>query len=65
MNKKIGLYIILGLIVGANFGIFFGPVLGNTSLAIALGALGSVFIGWFISAAVLENSKNKDKTNDQ
>ena len=50
MNKKFGLYIVLGLIVGANFGIFFGPVVGNTSLAIALGALGGVFIGWFTSA---------------
>lgn len=65
MNKKFGLYIILGLIVGANFGIFFGPALGNPSLSIALGALGGVFIGWFISVAVLEYSKNKDKTNDQ
>jgi hypothetical protein len=65
MNREFGLYIILGLIVGANFGIFFGPVLGNTPLAIALGALGGVFIGWFIAAAVLESTKGKDKTNDQ
>lgn len=65
MNKKFGLYIIFGLIVGANFGIFFGPAIGNTSLAIALGAMGGVFIGWFVSAAVLENSRNRDKTDDQ
>ena len=65
MNKKFGLYIVLGLIIGGNFGIFLGPAMGNTPLAIALGALGGLFIGWFIAAAVLENSKGKDKTNDQ
>ena len=65
MDKRLGLYIILGLILGAVFGIFFGPVVGNTALAMTLGALGGVFIAWFIAAAVIENSKGKSKTDDQ
>ena len=65
MNKKFGLYIVLGLILGAVFGNFFGPIVGNTALAMKLGALGGVFIGWFIAAAVIENSKGKSKASDQ
>ncbi len=57
MNKKFGLFILLGLLVGSTFGIFFGPVLENPLLGVGLGALGGVFIGWFIAAAVIENEK--------
>jgi hypothetical protein len=32
---------------------------------VKLGALGGVFIGWFIAAAVIENSKRKNKISDQ
>ena len=65
MDKRFGLYIVLGLILGAVFGIFFGPVVGNTAVAMKLGALGGVFIGWFIAAAVIENSKGKNNSSDQ
>ena len=65
MNKKYGLYIILGLIVGANFGILFAPVLENKALGIALGALGGVFVGWFVAAIIVERSKDKTKIDHQ
>ena len=65
MDRNFGLYIVLGLVIGAVFGVPFGPAIGNTTLAIALGAFGGVFVGWFIAAAVLEDSKGKSKTGDQ
>jgi uncharacterized protein YcfJ len=61
MDKKSAVYIVLGLVIGAVFGVSFGPAIGNATLAIALGAFGGVFVGWFIAAAVLENSKRKNK----
>ena len=57
MNKKFGLFILLGLFVGSTFGIFIGPVLGNPLLGVGIGALGGVFIGWFIATAAMENEK--------
>lgn len=65
MNKKYGLYMIWGLIVGADLGIFFGPAFQNTPLAIVLGALGNVFIIWFLVALVVERSKAENKTDNQ
>jgi len=57
MNKKFGLFILLGLLFGGTFGIFFGAPLENPLLGVEFGALGGVFIGWFIAAAVIENEK--------
>ncbi len=51
MDKKFGLYIVLGAIIGALFGTAFMPVIENDGLAIFGGALAGVFIGWFIAAA--------------
>jgi hypothetical protein len=63
MDKKFGLFILAGLLIGSTFGIFFGPVLENPLLGVGLGALGGVFIGWFVAAAFTE-SKNPS-TNSQ
>lgn len=52
MNNKFGLYVVLGLIVGAVFGASFIPVVENDLLAIVGGALAGVFIGWYIFAAM-------------
>jgi hypothetical protein len=65
MDEKSGVYIVLGLVIGAVFGVSLGPAIGNTFLAIALCAFGGAFVGWFIAAAVLENSKGKNKTGNQ
>ena len=59
MNNKFGLYVLLGLIVGALFGASFIPVVENDMLAIAGGALAGVFIGWFIFAAM--NMRKQDR----
>lgn len=59
MNKKFGLFILLGLAIGATFGMFIGAAIGNIPLGVAFGAIGGLFIGWFIFAAVLENEKSK------
>ncbi len=62
MNKKFGLFILLGLLIGGTFGTFFGAALENPFWGVALGALGGVFIGWFIAAAAMENKNiKKDK----
>ena len=55
MIKKYALYILIGMLIGAIFGTAFGPAIGNMKLATALGAVGGVFIGWFIAAAMREN----------
>ena len=65
MDKRFGPYIVLGLILGAVFGNFFGPIVGNTAHAMKLGALGGVFIGWFIAAVVIENSKGKIQASNK
>lgn len=52
MDRKFGLHILLGLIVGALLGVSFTPVIENDALAILGGALAGVFIGWFIAAAM-------------
>ncbi|MEO8356658.1 MAG: hypothetical protein ABI621_12140 [Chloroflexota bacterium] len=62
MTKQFGLFIVVGLAVGASFGVFLGAAIGNTPLGIgmgAMGALGGLFLGWFMAAAVVENQKSK------
>lgn len=51
MNKKKVSLIFVGVIIGALFGTAFGPAIENTPLATTLGALGGLFIGWFMVAA--------------
>ncbi|GAB4461762.1 MAG: hypothetical protein Kow0070_19860 [Anaerolineales bacterium] len=52
MDKKIAIILILGVLLGAVFGVSFTPVVQNDLLAIVGGALAGVFIGWFIAAAL-------------
>ena len=59
MDKKLGLYIVLGLVIGAVFGVALGKAIGNTILGIAFGALGGTFVGWFIAAAILKKGEGK------
>ena len=61
MNKKHALYILAGLVLGAIFGGALGSAIKNAPLATGLGAVGGVFLGWFITAVVreMENEKNE------
>jgi ABC-type uncharacterized transport system permease subunit len=59
MNKKFGIFILLGMLIGATFGVFLGAALENPLLGVSLGALVGVFLGWFIAAAVIENQNKK------
>ncbi len=63
MDRKFGYYIVVGLVIGGAFGLTLGAANGNTALGIGLGALGGVFIGWFVAAAALEirNRRKEDK----
>lgn len=56
MDKKFGLYILFGMLIGAFLGASFTPVVQNDLLAIVGGALAGVFIGWFIAAAQRERT---------
>jgi uncharacterized protein YcfJ len=60
MERTMGYYSFLGLVIGTIFGAGLGAANGNVLFGIALGALGGVFIGWFIAAAALQN-QNKER----
>ena len=59
MNRKFGLFILVGLSIGASFGIFIGAAMENIPLGIAFGAMSGLFISLFIDVAILENEKSK------
>jgi ABC-type uncharacterized transport system permease subunit len=59
MDKKFGLYIVLGAFIGALFGMAFMPVIENDGLAIFGGALAGVFLAWFIAAAAQTRKQNQ------
>lgn len=52
MNKKFALSIVLGVFIGALFGVSFAPVIEHDALGVLGGALAGVFLGWLIAAAV-------------
>jgi len=45
MDKKFGLYIVLGMIVGAVLGASFGPAIGNSALGVFGGGVDQPFWG--------------------
>lgn len=61
MERKFGYYIFLGLVIGVIFGMGVGAANGNPLFGIGLGALGGVFIGWFVAAAACENRNKKNQ----
>jgi len=52
MEKRIGYFALVGLLIGAIFGAGLGVVNNNTLLGLAFGALAGVFLGWFIAVIV-------------
>jgi hypothetical protein len=63
MERKFGVYIILGLLIGIIFGMGLGTANGNTIWGIAVGGLAGTFLGWFVATVALEqgNTNNKKK----
>ena len=61
MDRKFGYYVLLGLLIGAIFGLGIGAANGNTIPGLGLGALAGVFIGWFIGAAVFQKQSESKK----
>ncbi|NJO81784.1 MAG: hypothetical protein HC828_02750 [Blastochloris sp.] len=59
MERTFGLYIVLGLVIGAVFGMGLGATTGNVLWGIGLGALAGVFLGWFVAAAMFENQNKR------
>ena len=59
MDKRFGYFILLGMVIGAIFGIGLGPANENTLAGIGLDALLEIFIGWFIAAAATYNANHK------
>jgi hypothetical protein len=49
MERALGIYVFMGLVIGGVLGVGFGAAIQNPILGIALGALGGVFIGWFVA----------------
>jgi hypothetical protein len=62
MEKKIGLYVPITLLIGVVFGWGLGSANGNSAIGAGVGALIGVFLGWFIAAAVHEN-QNEEKVS--
>ncbi|KAA3643833.1 MAG: hypothetical protein DWQ07_17100 [Chloroflexi bacterium] len=62
MNKKLGAYIFLGLIVGSIFGTVM--VISNEKpvLSVGFGAVAGALIGWVIAIVSNQNSKRKKAT---
>jgi hypothetical protein len=52
MEKRLGYFILLGLLIGAIFGTGLGAANSNQLVGLALGALAGVFLGWFIAVIV-------------
>ena len=63
MKRKFGIYVFLGMLIGAAFGLFFGAGGVNPLFGVGGGALVGVAIGWFIAAAMMEREKEKNEDN--
>ena len=54
MERKFGIYVFGGLLVGAVLGGLWGAAGEHTVAAMVIGALAGLAVGWFIAAATLE-----------
>jgi ABC-type uncharacterized transport system permease subunit len=59
MKRRFGIYVFVGMLIGAFFGMFLGAGSTNHILGVGGGALAGAAIGWFIAAYVMENEKKK------
>lgn len=65
MKKIFGVYVFLGWLIGAGFGIFVGFGSGNLSAGFWSGTLVGVAIGWFAAAAVIKKEKEMEQGNGE
>lgn len=54
MKSEFGVTILAGFLMGCLIGSSLGAAQGHPILGGAIGALGGVFLGWFIAAIVIE-----------
>ncbi len=59
MNKQSGVSILIGMLIGALFGLSFEPATGNRLLSMGMGALAGVFGGWFVAVAAEQYRKEQ------
>jgi ABC-type uncharacterized transport system permease subunit len=59
MGRRLGIYLDLGLLIGAIFSVALGTGSDSPLLGIGLGALLGVFAGWFAYAAAVEIWKER------
>jgi ABC-type uncharacterized transport system permease subunit len=64
MDKKSGLYILFGLLIGSGFGASLGVANSQPFAGLGLGALAGVFIGWFIAVIVLERDGRRKNNKE-
>ena len=58
MDKKFGYYIFGGMLLGVFLGLIWGTG-GNAIMAIVIGAVAGMAIGWFAAAYTMEKEKEK------
>ncbi len=58
-GRRFGYFVFLGLLIGALFGSGVGAANGNGLLGTGIGALASVFLGWFVAAIVTRPGKSE------
>lgn len=59
MDRKHGMLIFAGLLVGAMFGLMFAGASDNPLLGLSGGALVGAAVGWFAAAALMERGAKK------
>ena len=62
MNINVVILIVICMLIGVEWGVFYGPVLDYPILGVALGALAGLFVGGFLAAIALEIKKSREST---
>lgn len=57
MERKFGVYIFLGMIIGVIFGTGIGAANGNPIIGLWLGSVVGGYLGWFVAIAARENQE--------
>jgi ABC-type microcin C transport system permease subunit YejE len=60
MKQKYAVFILLGFLIGATFGLFLGSANENVIQGVTIGAASGLFSGWFAAIAVQAINENKE-----